>query len=218
MWTDSNRAQYARADLALPSDLTDAEWALLESFFPPPSHAGRPRKNYTITKLQLRRHFTEYTNHASRCARELPRQFTELPNYAAAGFLLTLSRRSARRTHPGGTRNAVTLAKVSRNDFPARRPCRYLRRDRPRAAQEKFTLHASHTQRSQSSRNSPRSCAQRHRAYCPKGRFDLSKRRRSLSPLSLAGFAGFCRSDADRTWSRIRAVPFPARPREEIAQ
>jgi putative transposase len=44
MWTDTTRAQYARADLALPSDLTDCEWALLEPFLPPPSHVGRPRK------------------------------------------------------------------------------------------------------------------------------------------------------------------------------
>ncbi len=44
MWTDTTRAQYARADLALPSDLTDAEWALLEPFFPPPSRVGRPCK------------------------------------------------------------------------------------------------------------------------------------------------------------------------------
>ena len=44
MWTDTTPAQYARADLALPSDLTDGEWALLEPFFPPPSHVGRPRK------------------------------------------------------------------------------------------------------------------------------------------------------------------------------
>ena len=44
MWTDTTRAQYARADLALPSDLTDNEWALLEPFLPPPSHVGRPRK------------------------------------------------------------------------------------------------------------------------------------------------------------------------------
>lgn len=44
MWTDTTRAQYARAGLTLPSDLTDAEWALLEPFFPPPSHVGRPRK------------------------------------------------------------------------------------------------------------------------------------------------------------------------------
>ena len=44
MWTDTTRAQYARADLALPSDLTDTEWALLEPFFPAPSDTGRPRK------------------------------------------------------------------------------------------------------------------------------------------------------------------------------
>ena len=44
MWTDTTRAQYARTELALPSDLTDAEWAVLEPFFPPPSSVGRPRK------------------------------------------------------------------------------------------------------------------------------------------------------------------------------
>ena len=44
MWTDTTRAQYARADLTLLSDLTDAEWAVLEPFFPPPSSVGRPRK------------------------------------------------------------------------------------------------------------------------------------------------------------------------------
>ena len=44
MWADATRAQYARAQLTLPSDLTDAEWAVLEPFFPPPSHVGRPSK------------------------------------------------------------------------------------------------------------------------------------------------------------------------------
>ena len=44
MWTDTTRAQYARTELTLPSDLTDAEWAVLEPFFPPPSPVGRPRK------------------------------------------------------------------------------------------------------------------------------------------------------------------------------
>ena len=44
MWTDTTRAQYALADLTLPSDLTDAEWAVLEPFFPAPHHVGRPRK------------------------------------------------------------------------------------------------------------------------------------------------------------------------------
>ena len=44
MWTDTTRAHRARAELALPGDLTDAEWALLEPFFPPASHVGRPRK------------------------------------------------------------------------------------------------------------------------------------------------------------------------------
>ena len=44
MWTDTTRAQHARSELRLPSDLTDAEWTLLEPLLPPPSAVGRPRK------------------------------------------------------------------------------------------------------------------------------------------------------------------------------
>lgn len=42
MWTDTTRKQYARAGLRLPSDLTDAEWAVLEPLLPPRSKRGRP--------------------------------------------------------------------------------------------------------------------------------------------------------------------------------
>ncbi len=44
MWTYTTRAQYARAGLTLLSDLTDAEWSVLEPFLPLPSRVGRPRK------------------------------------------------------------------------------------------------------------------------------------------------------------------------------
>ena len=44
MWTDTTRAQDARKEQRLPVDLTDGEWAVLEPFFPPPCHIGRPRK------------------------------------------------------------------------------------------------------------------------------------------------------------------------------
>src|SRR3546814_934447 len=37
MWPDTTRAQYARAQLTLPSDLTDAEWAVLVPFLQQPS-------------------------------------------------------------------------------------------------------------------------------------------------------------------------------------
>ena len=42
MWTGITRKQYARADLLLPSDLTDAEWAILEPLLPPRAKLGRP--------------------------------------------------------------------------------------------------------------------------------------------------------------------------------
>jgi transposase len=44
MWTDTTRAIHARKGLALPSDLTDGEWAVLEPLLPPALLGGRPRK------------------------------------------------------------------------------------------------------------------------------------------------------------------------------
>lgn len=44
MWTDTTRALHPRSGQALPSDLTDAEWSLLEPLLPPASSVGRPRK------------------------------------------------------------------------------------------------------------------------------------------------------------------------------
>jgi putative transposase len=44
MWTDITRVQFARSGLRLPSDLTDAEWQVLEPLLPTRSHRGRPAK------------------------------------------------------------------------------------------------------------------------------------------------------------------------------
>ena len=44
MWTPSTRAQHGRAGLRYGSDLTDAEWAVLEPLLPPPCRCGRRRR------------------------------------------------------------------------------------------------------------------------------------------------------------------------------
>ena len=44
MWTDATREKYERSGLRYASDLTDAEWAVLEALLAPPSSPGRPRK------------------------------------------------------------------------------------------------------------------------------------------------------------------------------
>ena len=44
MWTDTTRVLYVRKSMALPSDLTEDEWAVLEPLLPPASPFGRPRK------------------------------------------------------------------------------------------------------------------------------------------------------------------------------
>lgn len=43
-WTEITRAQYRREGLRYASDMTDAEWAVIEPLMPPPARLGRPRK------------------------------------------------------------------------------------------------------------------------------------------------------------------------------
>src|ERR1700743_2403896 len=44
MWTTDNRDKYDRDKLRYPSDLTDAEWALVDPLIPPAKHGGRDRE------------------------------------------------------------------------------------------------------------------------------------------------------------------------------
>ena len=43
MWTPTTRRQYSRSGLRYETDLTDAEWAVLEPLMPKPQRRGRPR-------------------------------------------------------------------------------------------------------------------------------------------------------------------------------
>ena len=44
MWTTENRPRYNRDRLRYPSDLTDAEWALVEPEIPPSKRGGGKRR------------------------------------------------------------------------------------------------------------------------------------------------------------------------------
>lgn len=43
MWTPATRRQHSRDHLRYETDLTDAEWALIEPLLPAPKPCGRPR-------------------------------------------------------------------------------------------------------------------------------------------------------------------------------
>ena len=43
MWTAENRGRYDRSRLRYPTDLTDAEWALVERLIPPAKRGGNKR-------------------------------------------------------------------------------------------------------------------------------------------------------------------------------
>ena len=44
MWTPTTRAQHSRAGLRYGSDVTDAEWAILEPMLPAEAECGRKRE------------------------------------------------------------------------------------------------------------------------------------------------------------------------------
>jgi len=44
MWSEEDRKRYDRSKLRYPSDLTDAEWSLVEPHIPPAKRGGRKRK------------------------------------------------------------------------------------------------------------------------------------------------------------------------------
>src|SRR3954471_16914374 len=44
MWTPTTRRQHSRDGLRYETDLTDAEWALIEALMPKPLARGRPRE------------------------------------------------------------------------------------------------------------------------------------------------------------------------------
>lgn len=44
MWTAENRKKYDRSKRRYPSDLTEAEWTLIEPFIPPAKKGGRKRE------------------------------------------------------------------------------------------------------------------------------------------------------------------------------
>ena len=44
MWTEITRAKYERAGRRYASDLTDAEWRLVEPYMPAVKRLGRPRE------------------------------------------------------------------------------------------------------------------------------------------------------------------------------
>jgi transposase len=71
MWTEITRRQYERGGLRYASDLTDAEWAVIEPSMPPAKRVGRPRS----TELREVVNAILYLLRAGCPWRLLPREF-----------------------------------------------------------------------------------------------------------------------------------------------
>ncbi len=95
MWTPTTRRQHSRTGLRYASDLTDAEWALLELLLPPPCDQGRPR-SWPMREVV---NAIFYVMRSGSCARA-----------ARGGFCPATSRPGARYT--AGLRRGVTKGSV----------------------------------------------------------------------------------------------------------
>ena len=71
-WTEITRSQYLRTGLRYASDLTDAEWSLVERFMPDARRLGRPR----LTDLRRVVEAMFYIATTGCQWRQLPREFT----------------------------------------------------------------------------------------------------------------------------------------------
>ena len=85
-WTEITRPQYRREELRYASDLTDAEWTLIEPYMPAPSPIGRPR----TTKLRSVMNAILYIASTGCQWRQLPKDFP--PYSTVQGYFYEWSR------------------------------------------------------------------------------------------------------------------------------
>ena len=85
-WTAITRRKYRRDGLRYASDLTDAEWALIEPLLPPASPLGRPRE----TDLRSVMNAILYIGSTGCQWRQLPKEFP--PYSTVQGYFYTWSR------------------------------------------------------------------------------------------------------------------------------
>jgi transposase len=71
MWTEAARKQHAPRKERYPSDLTDAEWALIEPMIPQAQRGGRPRK----TDMREVMNAVRYVLRTGCQGRQLPKDF-----------------------------------------------------------------------------------------------------------------------------------------------
>jgi transposase len=86
MWTQAERKQHAPRKERYPSDLTDAEWALIAPMIPPAQRGGRPRE----TDMREVMNAVRYVLRTGCQWRQLPKDFP--PRSTVYGYFWEWSR------------------------------------------------------------------------------------------------------------------------------
>lgn len=86
MWTETARVRHKPREGRYPSDLTDAEWAIIAPMVPPPRRGGRPRE----TDMREVMNAVRYVLRTGCQWRELPKDFP--PRSTVYGYFWEWSR------------------------------------------------------------------------------------------------------------------------------
>src|SRR5271166_3805302 len=79
MWTEAARKRHAPRKGHYPSDLTDAEWALIAPLIPPAQRGGRPRE----TDMREVMNAVRYVLRTGCQWRQLPKSSRRVPRFTA---------------------------------------------------------------------------------------------------------------------------------------
>ena len=96
-WTETTRRQYRRDGLRHASDLTDAEWALIEPFMPKPAAVGRPRSTVLRQVVEALLYMAATGCQGRQPPKEFP-PFQTVQDYFYAGSRMGCGRRSTMRS------------------------------------------------------------------------------------------------------------------------
>jgi len=127
MWTEITRRKYEREGHRYASDLTDAEWALIEPHMPPAKRLGRPRETELRSMLDAILHIARTGCQWRMLAKEFP-PFTTVQGYfydwrdnglfETINFHLLLQAREGPRREPIGGSDDSQSVKTTESDGP----------------------------------------------------------------------------------------------------
>jgi hypothetical protein len=112
MWTPEHRRAANRSGLRYPSDLTDAEWAIVEPLIPPAKHGGRKHSSRDLLEVSAVRPSSPVRSQPTIGTRLSPIPPSPTPSSTASSTTLTASHSRETACAPLSVPNLTPIAKT----------------------------------------------------------------------------------------------------------